>query len=148
VFSLADVESAFRASFARDTCSEDDLPFWSPENPSRGHCAVTALTLHDLVGGDLLLAEVHRAGEKVGYHWWNRLAGIDIDLTRDQFAADEIVGEPEVVERPPGPLKRYADQYVTFRTRVRGALARGHDGARPDAVVAEDPPSGIDPSPR
>jgi hypothetical protein len=119
---LGTLESAVRVSFARDTCAEDDLPSWTPENPSRGHCAVAALTLNDLLGGLLLRAEVHRDGLHTGYHWWNRLAGVDVDLTADQFADDEVVGEPAVIERPPGRPRRYADQYELFQGRVLAAL--------------------------
>ena len=140
-FDLAAVERAFRASFARDTCAEDDLPQWSADNPSRGHCGVAALTLHDLLGGRLLLAEVHRDGERIGYHWWNRLAGIDIDLTRDQFAPDEIVAQPEAMQRPPGPPKRYADQYELFRGRVFHALGLPTD----EADASSPSPSEVSP---
>ncbi len=119
---LAAVEAAVRSAFARDTCSPDDLPTWTADNASRGHCAVAALTLHDLFGGDLLLATVHRHGVQTGYHWWNRLAGLDIDLTRDQFFADEVVGPPQVKKRPTGRPGAYADQYDIFRRRVVTAL--------------------------
>lgn len=115
---LAAIEAAFRAAFARETCAVDDLPFWSEDNPSRGHCAVAALTLNDLLGGDLLLATVARNGVDVGYHWSNRLAAVDIDLTADQFLPDEVVGKPEVMVRPPGRPRLYADQYDLFRSRV------------------------------
>lgn len=120
--SLSTIESAFRAAFAKETCSEDDLPSWTPENPSRGHCAVAALTLNDLVGGDLLLATVERDGVQTGYHYWNRLAGIDVDLTRDQFLPGEVVGSPEVVTRPPGRPNHYGEQYDAFRSRVAETL--------------------------
>ena len=112
------IQAAFDASFALDTCSEDDLPFWTVDNPSRGHCAVAALTLHDLIGGDLLLAIVERDDVQVGYHYWNRLAGVDIDLTRDQFIPGESVSAPNVVVRPPERPGNYAEQYDVFRRRV------------------------------
>ncbi len=115
---LSAIEDAFRASYSRKLCSEDDLPFWSTDNPSRGHCAVAALTLHDLLGGDLLLATVDRDGEHIGYHWWNRVGGVDIDLTRGQFLENETVNEPEVVKRPPGRPTFYAEQYDLMRALV------------------------------
>ena len=119
---LAAVEAAFRASFARDSCAEDDLPLWSPENPARGHCAVAALTVNDLFGGELLLATVERDGVRTGYHYWNRLAGLDVDLTADQFLPGEVINEPEALARPAGRPTMYADQYDAFRTRVFGEL--------------------------
>ena len=62
-------------------------------------------------------------GTRQGFHWWNRLAGFDIDLTREQFGADERVQEPRVLARPPGPLRRGEAQYRLLRTRVLEELA-------------------------
>lgn len=119
---LAAIEGAFANAFSKDTCSEDDLPFWNPANRSRGHCAVAALTMHDLLGGDLLVAEVERDDQKVGVHYWNRLAGIDVDLTREQFLDNERVLSPRVVARPAGRPTHYAEQYDLFRDRVSVGL--------------------------
>jgi hypothetical protein len=122
-FTLSQIEKAVRDSFALDTCSPDDLNEWSlVDNPSRGHCAVTTLVLHDFFGGELVCAEVHAHGERFGYHWWNRLGGLDLDLTRDQFAEHEIVGEPWVIERPVGNDHFYGEQYLVFRSRVQQRL--------------------------
>src|SRR5215210_2360858 len=45
-----------------------------------------ALVVQDILGGDLILAEVHINGVKDGNHYWNRLpGGTEVDLTRDQF---------------------------------------------------------------
>ncbi|SDD28136.1 YunG family protein [Actinokineospora iranica] len=122
---LAAIEAAIRAGWGRDTCDPDDLADGRPNNPARGQCGPTALVLHDLIGGDLVLAEV-RAGDglgcRVGYHWWNRVGVVEVDLTREQFAVDEVVGPGEVVARPPGPPKRCREQYELLRARVFGAL--------------------------
>jgi hypothetical protein len=66
--------------------SSVDADDWS--NPSRGQCGSTALTVHDLLDGDLLIAEVARSdGSRQGVHYWNRLPeGTEIDLTRHQTA--------------------------------------------------------------
>lgn len=54
---------------------------WSPINPARGQCAVTALVVQDHCGGRLCRAIVN--GES---HYWNILDdGTEIDLTKDQF---------------------------------------------------------------
>jgi hypothetical protein len=101
-----------------------DVPRWSPANPARGQCGPTALVLNDLLGGELCVAEVRlRDGSRQGFHWWNLLAGVDIDLTREQFGADELVQEPRVLARPPRPLKRGAGQYLLLHSRVLGRLA-------------------------
>jgi hypothetical protein len=55
-----DIEAAVRAAWARDTCDPVEADDWSPANPARGQCGTTALTINDLLGGELLLAEVLR----------------------------------------------------------------------------------------
>jgi hypothetical protein len=93
VFTLAQLEEAIRESWSLDTADEDDG--WTPENPSRGQCDITTLVVHDLVGGQLLGADVYLDGARIEGHMWNRLvSGIDVDLTRDQFKRGEVVGEP------------------------------------------------------
>lgn len=122
--SLDEVTAAVRAAWCRQTCDDSDLPDWSPGNPARGQCGATALVLHDLLGGDLLLAEVLLPdGSRQGVHWWNRLPdGCEVDLTREQFAPTEVVQEPRVVVRPPGLPRRGADQYLRLRAAVQAAL--------------------------
>lgn len=118
--SVERVSEAIRASWSADTCDPVDLP-WSRANPSRGQCGTSALVMHDLIGGELLVAEVVRKhGSKQGHHYWNRLPdGSEIDLTLDQFSADEVVQTGRVVVRPPGRPRRCADQYETLSRRVR-----------------------------
>jgi hypothetical protein len=115
-----DLEAAIRAAWALDTCDPVDADDWSAANPSRGQCGSTALTIYDLLGGELLIAEVLRAdGSRQGVHYWNLLPdGTEIDLTREQFASNELVQEPRTVRRPPGLPKRGAQQYLTMRHRV------------------------------
>lgn len=63
---LTDIEKAVRASWAADTCSPDDVARapWTSDNPAWGHCDVTALAVQDLLGGDLVVGEVHLDGER------------------------------------------------------------------------------------
>jgi hypothetical protein len=123
--SLADIERVIRSCWSEQTC--DPVDEWSAENPARGQCAVTALVVQDLLGGELLLAEVLYAdGSRQGVHYWNRLVGgVEVDLTRDQFSATEIVQGPDVVPRPPDTSSgRLAPQYQALATAVRARLAR------------------------
>lgn len=121
---LPEVAAAVRAAWSRETCDDADLADWTPANPARGQCGVTALTVQDLLGGDLLLAEVLRAdGSRQGVHWWNRLPDAsELDLTREQFAPGELVQAPRVVPRPPGPPRRGAAQHARFRAAVGARL--------------------------
>ena len=63
MFTLAQLEQAIRESWSLDT--SDDGDEWSPENAGRGQCDITALVVHDLLGGELLAADVYRDGERV-----------------------------------------------------------------------------------
>jgi hypothetical protein len=120
---LDDVESAIRASWSVETCDPTDVPFWSTAEPSRGQCAVTSLVVHDLLGGELLEAEVNHAdGSPQGFHYWNRFIGVDVDLTRRQFKSGEVVQQPHLIERLPSVPWLAHEQYLIFRDRVRAAL--------------------------
>ncbi len=71
------IEKAFRLS----TSAQE----YSGLTPSAGHCEVVAITVHELLGGELVSALVN--GQS---HWFNRLNNdvgerIDVDLTGDQF---------------------------------------------------------------
>jgi hypothetical protein len=123
---LVEVEQAVRASWGRDTCDPADLADWRPDNPSRGQCGVTALVLNDLFGGELVLGEVRVDGVRAGVHYWNRFGfGVEVDLTRAQFRAEEIVTAPRVLTRPEEPPRRCREQYELLRARVFAKLGRG-----------------------
>jgi hypothetical protein len=119
-----DIEAAVRAAWARDTCDPVDVEDWSPASPARGQCGTTALTINDLLGGELLVAEVlHADGSRQGVHWWNRLPdGTEIDLTREQFSRHEVIQQPRAMQRPSELPKRAAEQYLTLKQRVLHTL--------------------------
>ena len=127
MFTLAELEQAIREAWSLDTAEEDDG--WTPANPSRGQCDVTTLVVHDLLGGDVLAADVYLDGERIEGHMWNRLvSGIDVDLTRDQFRRGEIIGEPRVAKRTPAiadpahPRYHRYEAYLVLSERVRARL--------------------------
>lgn len=127
VFTLAQLEQAIRDAWSVDTAEEADG--WTPENPSRGQCDITALVVHDLVGGEVLGADVYLDGTRIEGHMWNRLAsGLDVDLTRDQFKRGEIIGEPRVGKRTPAiadpahPRYHRYEAYLVLSDRVRARL--------------------------
>lgn len=123
MWTLVDVEQAVRASWGADTCDPADRADWHPGNPARGQCGVTALVLHDMFGGELVLGEVRVAGERTGSHYWNRFGtGLEVDLTRGQFRQDEDVVGAQVVQRPSGPPKRCREEYDLLRARVSAHL--------------------------
>ncbi|MFD4661631.1 hypothetical protein ACFWP2_39175 [Kitasatospora sp. NPDC058444] len=124
-WTLNDIERAIRSSWGVDTCAPEDLAHWRPDNPARGQCGVTAMVVHDLLGGELMMGEVYVDGVRTDLHWWNRFAtGFEIDLTREQFGPDELVGPGRPVARPARPGRLQA-QYELLRGRVVAELERG-----------------------
>ena len=53
---------------------------WTPGNPARGQCSVTALVAQDALGGELLKTRVGEA-----WHFYNRIRAERVDLTASQF---------------------------------------------------------------
>jgi hypothetical protein len=116
---LQETEAAIRAAWGRET--SDDPDEWSAENPARGQCAVTALLVRELLGGEILVANVLREGRRVERHAWNRLpSGLTLDLTREQFVRGERFGEPAAEE--PMLTQRNPQRFATLRARVRAQL--------------------------
>jgi 8-oxo-dGTP pyrophosphatase MutT (NUDIX family) len=84
--------------------------------------------VQDMLGGDLLMAEVRTAdGSRQGVHYWNRLpGGVDLDFTREQFRGGEVVGDPRQIERPQDVTRgRLAGHYHLLAARVNRALGEG-----------------------
>ena len=129
--SVGALEGAIRGAWCVWTSDPVDQPGWSESSPASGQCASTALVVQELLGGELLIADVRAAdGTAHGVHYWNRLAAsVEVDLTREQFRAGETVGEPRTVSRPADVTRgRLAGHYRLLAARV----ARGLAGA-PDA---------------
>jgi GNAT superfamily N-acetyltransferase len=115
---LAEVEAAIRDAWSRET--SDDPEEWSEQNAARGQCAVTALVVRDLLGAEILIANVLRDGRRVERHAWNLLAsGLELDLTRSQFVQDEEFEQP----RPGEPVLVDPARYALLTERVRARLA-------------------------
>jgi len=122
---LIDLENAFRLSWGADTTCLDakSLARWRSGNAAHGQCGPTALVVQDLLGGELLIADVSGGREEDEVHYWNRFpGGLEIDFTREQFQSHRIIGDPRVVTRPPEGPRAFADEYKLLRTRVLSAL--------------------------
>ncbi len=53
---------------------------WTPGNPARGQCSVTALVVQDVLGGDIL-----KTRTPGGTHFYNAVGGVRWDFTVSQF---------------------------------------------------------------
>jgi hypothetical protein len=107
--------SALEASWSQET--SQDPARWSPSNPSWGQCAVTALVLQDVLGGELLRCSLVNGGT----HYWNRLpSGAEVDLTRGQFPDGLAIEAGEV--RPREYVLSFpetAQRYHLLKGRIR-----------------------------
>jgi len=75
-----------------------------------------------------MVGEVQVDGQRVDFHWWNRLAdGTELDLTREQFEPHESVSPGLVVRRPP-EIRRLRAEYELLRDRVLALLSRTEAG--------------------
>lgn len=102
---------------------------WSVANPAWGQCAVTALVVQDLYGGDLLRCKVRGIS-----HYLNRLvSGDEVDLTRDQFGTEQspatlpelrtrefVLSFPDTAQRY-SLLKARVEELLTHRERPENA---------------------------
>jgi hypothetical protein len=87
--------------FSPDTA----VPGSKTDPPSSGHCAAVALVTQACFGGQLVSAMV-----KGQSHWFNRIDGVDVDLTGDQF------GRP--------PVQMGTDLYPKTRVREKHEVRR------------------------
>ena len=81
-----ELRSYFRSAGGADTCYPESREEWTPQNPARDQCGMTALVVQDILGGDLIISEVHVGGVQVGHHYWNRLPDhSDVTSQRTSF---------------------------------------------------------------
>ena len=62
--------------------SAETSTLWTPDNPARGQCSVTALAVQKLCGGEIL-----KTATPAGPHFYNRIGGEHFDFTAGQFEA-------------------------------------------------------------
>ena len=101
--------------------SSQTSSLWSAESPSRGQCGVTALVLQDHFGGEILKTRVGTA-----WHFYNRLGGVGVDATADQFP------EPiHYLDLPASREEAFADtneaQYAELSRRFAACLERSRE---------------------
>ncbi|MCY0887346.1 MAG: hypothetical protein OWQ59_02720 [Alicyclobacillaceae bacterium] len=72
---LESILRVLEACWSKETSSN-----YTPDLPSRGQGAVTALFLQDLLGGELLRTRVDQE-----WHYYNRIDGDRVDCTATQY---------------------------------------------------------------
>jgi len=84
------ITDAIAACWSEATCAPGQ---WNPELPAQGQCEVSSFVAWTHLGGSLVLGKVFRNGEFQEHHYWNRLDGVDLDLTNEQFGAEHRIDE-------------------------------------------------------
>ena len=91
--------------------------------PSRGQCGTTALVIQNLLGGDLMVADVEYEGRVEGVHYWNVTpGGVELDLTRDQFTPAESLVNQRRVTTGRNSSAAGEQPFQLLRERVTAAL--------------------------
>lgn len=81
--------------------------------PSAGHCAVVAVLVRNIFGGDMVSTKIDGKS-----HWYNRLPdGMYIDLTGDQFGRPDIQAAKYAPLYPDTVFRKESD--VNEETRLR-----------------------------
>jgi len=86
------LQKAVKQAWDEATCYPGDLSRWSKNLPETGQCAVTALLINDIYGGEIVFNQAFD-------HFWNILPnGRELDLTKGQFNR-KVTGEKVPVTR-------------------------------------------------
>lgn len=123
-WTLTEIEAAVRSSWGPDTffASTDYMARGSGQ-PSRGQCGTTALVIQNLLGGDLMVADVEYEGRVEGVHYWNVTpGGLELDLTRDQFTPEESLINQRRVRTGRNPSGAGEQPLQLLQGRVTAAL--------------------------
>lgn len=82
--------------------------------------------MQELLGGDLMVADLEHEGRVDGVHYWNVTHdGVELDLTRDQLTPHERLINPRRVAVPArNPSSPGEPAFLVLRARVALALGR------------------------
>lgn len=123
---LPEIGSALRASWGGDTAyASDAYMARGTDRLSRGQGWTTALVVQELLGGDLMVADLEHEGRVDGVHYWNVTPdGVEVDLTRDQLTPHERLVDPRRVTVPTNRSSPGEPAFLLLRARVALALGR------------------------
>ena len=115
------LEALIRNAWGKDTASPGCQDDWSEYNPALGQCAVTALAVQCILGGDLMRTVI----EGHGSHYYNRLSdGTELDFTREQFPKQTLIPSGTVANRdtvlfsPRAVMARTCERYEILLRRL------------------------------
>lgn len=109
--SIEELVEAFLNSWSRKSSSK-----WSIENPAKGQCGVTALVVHDILGG-----EIRKTALSDGWHYYNVIHHVRYDFTQSQFE-DKIIYNDIHSNREEAFSDTNREQYNYLRATVLNAV--------------------------
>jgi hypothetical protein len=119
---IHDLEKVLRKCFCRETAYPRCQAEWVPNDPTYGQCAITAMIVHDYFGGTIHRIRVDGGGT----HYFNKIDGKYIDLTREQFDLYNIPLKYEPNEEMPieycGKNPDTKKRYEILKSRVERSL--------------------------
>ncbi len=81
IVTLLDLFAVLEKCWSKETAYPSCQADWGPDDPSYGQCAITATLVHDMFGGS-----IHKIrADGGGTHYFNKIDGRYVDLTREQF---------------------------------------------------------------
>lgn len=105
-----------KAAYSKDTCHPSYASQWSPENPTAGQCAITALLVHEKYGYDIFEVKVGRSR-----HFFNKTSDGDvIDLTAEQFFGNPIAYEMARRREPKDLYKSCTERLNILKFKLQG----------------------------
>jgi len=118
-FTVSDLEVILPWICLRSTSADPNG--WSKQCPVHGHCAVVALVVQRLFGGEMLRGSLEHVPEfaHMRSHYWNRLPAVEddpaveLDLTRKQFG-ERYPAFPSVETRTAEQLLAHPDTKARF----------------------------------
>lgn len=127
---------AILRSWARDTSADPEN--WTSDNPAWGQCAVTALTVQDFLGGELIRVDLttHNNPKVAAMrsHYFNRIGEAEQDISSSQFGDInrfyQFKSSQEVSVRDRSYLLGHKDIVARY-TRLRYEVARFLGGDNP-----------------
>ena len=84
--SVRELYSRLHNCWCAETCAARMRDSWSSGNATLGQCSITSFLVQDLMGGEVLGLPL----EGGGTHCFNRVDGVEFDLTSEQFGGKTL----------------------------------------------------------
>ncbi len=113
------IQSILEQCWDLQTCSPIARPSWSEDNKALGQCAVTAILISKILGGQLAKNKAHN-------HLWNILPdGSQYDFSRTQFtedvdlSIDKITTAEEQLNHPKADEAKTKERFALLEDRFK-----------------------------